>query len=98
MGAISLNVFVMTQAYTITPGTAAAPVAGEVATGGAAGYGNAALATGQVESAFPVSLQKGMSIMLDSGTPSALYSALNTAGVIRAATLNDSVGRAALSN
>lgn len=96
--AVSLNVFVMTSTYTIPAGTAATVVAGEPGTGGAAGYGNASLASGQVEETWPVTLQKGMSIMLDSGTPSALYTALNGAGVIRAATSNDSIGRESLSN
>jgi hypothetical protein len=99
MGAVSLNRFVLTQTYTIPAGTLATPVAGEPGTGGAAGYGNSGTAAGQAGATFAQTITAGTPIMLDSGTPSALYTLLNGASVIRAYVPGqDDVSHAAVSN
>ena len=97
--AISLNRFVVTADFTVPAGTAATVVAGEPGTGGAAGSGGAPLAAGQVQAPWPTTFRKNQVLMLDSGTPSPLYTALNTAGVLRAYVAGqDDRGGAALSN
>jgi hypothetical protein len=99
MGAVSLNRFVMTQTYTIPAGTLATVTAGEPGTGGAAGFGNSDVASGQAGAVFPQTVTGGTAIVLDSGTPSALYTLLNGADVIRAwVPGQDDVGHAAVSN
>jgi hypothetical protein len=95
--AVTLNRYVLTQTYTLTAGTIATPTAGEIATGGFSGYGTGDLASG--EALWPTTFLEGTAIILDSGTPSALYTALNGAGVLRAYVQGqDDVGHAALSN
>ncbi len=97
--AVNLQKFVVTADFTIPPGTAATVVAGAPGTGGAAGSGGAPLAAGQVQAPWPVTVRRNQVIMLDSGTPSPLYTALNTAGVLRAYVQGqDDVGHAALAN
>lgn len=97
--AVNLQRFVVTADFSVPPGTVATPVAGEPGTGGPGGYGGAPLAAGQVEAPWPMTVRKNMVIVLDSGTPSPLYVALNTAGVLRAYVPGqDDRGGAALSN
>jgi hypothetical protein len=97
--AVSMQRFVFTQNYTLPAGTVAPVVAGEPATGGAAGFGNSATAAGQAGALWPTTYLAGTAIVLDGGTPSALYTALNTAGVIRAYVQGtDDRGGAALAN
>lgn len=95
--AVTLNRFVVTQTVQIAAGTVATVVAGEPGTGGAAGFGNASTSAGAEE--WPTTITAGTAIVLDNGTPSALYTALNGAGVLRAYVPGtDDVGHAALSN
>ena len=97
MPAVSLNKFVVTATTQIAAGTASTVVAGEPGTGGAAGYGNTSVSAGAED--WPTTITKGTAIVLDSGTPSALYTALNGAGVLRAYVPGqDDVGHAAISN
>jgi hypothetical protein len=57
------------------------------------------LAAGQVEAPWPVTVRRNQVLVLDSGTPSPLYSALNTAGVLRAyVSGQDDRGGSGLSN
>jgi len=96
--AVSLNKFVLTSTVQIAAGVVSTVVAGEPETGGAAGYGNTSIASGA--EAWPTTITEGTAIILDSGSPgSALYNALNGAGVLRAYVPGqDDVGHAALSN
>lgn len=95
--AVNLQRFVITQNIVIAAGAVAAVVAGEPGTGGAAGYGNSSIGSGAEE--WATSYIAGTTIVLDSGTPSALYTALNTASAIRAYVPGqDDVGHAAISN
>ena len=94
---MTIGRYVLTETYTMDAGTLADPAAGEVATGGFAGYGSGDLADGAVEAGWPTTWLAGTAIVLDDG--SALYTALNTAGVLRAYVQGqDDVGHAALSN
>lgn len=95
--AVSLNRFVVTATVQIPAGGAATVVAGEPGTGGAAGYGNQSTATGAED--WPLTITKGSVLILDSGTPSALYSALNGLSALRAYIPGqDDVGRESISN
>jgi hypothetical protein len=97
--AVVLGRYVVTQSYTIPQGTLSTVTAGEPGTGGAAGYGNAATSAGYGTFASGQLIPPGTVMWLDSGTPSALYTALNGAGVLRAYVPGqDDVGHAALSN
>jgi hypothetical protein len=97
--AVNMQRFVFTQNYTLAAGTPATVVPGDPGTGGAAGFGNAATAAGQAGALWPTTYLAGTAIVLDSGTPSALYTALNGAGVIRAYVQGtDDKGGAALAN
>ncbi len=97
--AVNMQRFVFTQNYTLPAGTAATPVPGSPGTGGPDGFGNSATAAGQAGALWPTTYIAGTAIVLDSGTPSALYTALNGAGVIRAYVAGtDDVGRAGLAN
>ena len=102
MGAVSLNKFIITQSTTLPAMTIAAGTAGEPNTGGAAGYGNASGTPGTPVNSYdvkPLEFIAGTPILLDSGTPSALYSALNGLGVLRAYVAGqDDVSHAATSN
>ena len=83
--AVSLNRFVFTQTYTMLPGTLTA--------------GSWGSESSSNETLFGQTWLEGTAIMLDSGTPSALYTALNGAGVILACMQSqDDVGHAALAN
>lgn len=93
---VTLNRFVVTATVTIPAGTVSTVVAGEPGTGGAAGFGNS---SASAASLFPMTITQGTAIMLDNGTPSAMYTALNTLGVLRAYVQGqDDVGHAALCN
>jgi hypothetical protein len=98
--AVSLNRFVVTQTVTIPAGTFATVAAGEPGTGGPAGYGNEELsATGGGGTVFPEMVVAGSVLLLDSGTPSELYTYLNGLSALRAYVQGqDDVGHAALSN
>ena len=89
---MALNRYVLTATVAVTAGTPATPVAGEPATGGAAGL--AAPARRQARCGRrPTS--KGQVIMLDPA--SALYSAIG-AGNLRAWSDSEAVGHAGLAN
>lgn len=91
---MALSRYVITATVTVPAGTAATPVAGEPATGGAAGYGSASISAGAV--LFPQTFVKGTPIVLDPA--GALYTAIG-AGNLRAwVDGQDAVGHAALSN
>jgi hypothetical protein len=95
--AINLQRFVITATTVVAAGTITTPVAGEPGTGGAAGYGNTSISAGAED--WPMTFLAGTPIVLDSGTPSALYTALNTASALRAYVPGqDDVGHAAISN
>lgn len=95
--AVNLQRFVITQTVTVAAGTVATVVAGEPGTGGAAGFGNTAISAGAED--WGTTFIAGTAIVLDSGTPSALYTALNGASAIRAYVPGqDDVGHAAISN
>lgn len=95
--AVTLNRFVVTATVTIPAGTVSTVVAGEPGSGGAAGFGNSSTSAGA--GLFPMTITAGTAIMLDNGTPSAMYTALNTLGVLRPYVAGqDDVGHAALSN
>jgi len=95
--AVTLNKFVVTATTTIPAGTVSTVVAGEPGTGGAAGFGNTSVSAGAED--WPMTVTKGSVLVLDNGTPSALYTALNGLGVLRAYVAGqDDVGREAISN
>ena len=95
--AVTLNRFVVTATVQIAGGTVATVVAGEPGTGGAAGFGNTAISAGAED--WATTITKGTAIVLDNGTPSALYTALNTAGVLRPYIPGqDDVGHESISN
>ena len=90
---MALARYVITSAVTVPAGTAATPAAGEPATGGAAGFGNASTSAGAV--LWPTTFQAGTTIILDPAGP--LYTALR--GNLRAYVQGqDDRGGAALSN
>lgn len=92
---MALGRYVITAPYTVGAGTAATVTAGEPGTGGAAGFGNASIASGAED--WPTTFVAGTVIVLDSA--SALYGVLNGAGVLRTYVQGqDDVGHAALSN
>jgi hypothetical protein len=76
----------------VAASTPAAPVAGEPATGGAAGFGSASTTGGPL---WPMTYIKGTPIILDPA--SALYSAIG-AGNLRAWSDSEAVGHAGLAN
>ncbi len=87
---MALSRFVLTNTVTVPAGTSATPVAGEPATGGAAGYGNSSI------SYFPQTFIAGTVIVLDPTGP--VYAAIG-AGNLRAYQQGqDDIGHAALSN
>jgi hypothetical protein len=73
---MALNRYVRTSTVTVAAGTAATPVAGEPRTGEAAGYGNAATASGQGAGLWPVTYLEGTAIVLDPA--GALYAAIGS--------------------
>ncbi len=91
---MALARYVITSAVTVPAGTAATPAAGEPATGGAAGYGNAAISAGAV--LWPTTYIAGTAIVLDPAGP--LYAAIG-AGNLRAYVQGqDDVGHGGLAN
>ena len=91
---MALNRYVVTATTTVPAGTAATPTAGEPATGGAAGFGNASVSSGA--GYFPQTFIAGTTIVLD--PTGALYAAIG-AGNLRAYVQGqDDVGHAALAN
>lgn len=91
---MALNRYVVTQTTTVPAGTLATPVAGEPGTGGAAGFGSAAVISGPL---WPTTYVEGTPLILD--TSSALYASLNGAGALRAwVPGTDDRGGAALAN
>lgn len=92
---MALGRYVVTANATVAAGTLSTVVAGEPGTGGAAGFGNTSVSAGAED--WPTTFVAGTVIVLD--TASALYSALNGQGVLRAYVQGtDDVGHAALSN
>jgi hypothetical protein len=89
---MALNRYVLTATVAVTAGTPATLVAGEPATGGAAGFGSASTTSGPL---WPQTYIKGQVIMLDPA--SALYSAIG-AGNLRAWSDSEAVGHAGLAN
>jgi hypothetical protein len=90
---VALNRYVLTSTVTVTPGAAATLTPGEPGTGGAAGYGSAATASGPL---LPLMFVKGTTIVLDPA--GAVYAAIG-AGNLRAFTDGqDTAGHAALAN
>ena len=77
---MALNRYVVTSTVTVPAGTPATPAAGEPGTGGAAGFGSAAISAGAV--LYPQTMIRGTPVVLDSA--SALYTYLNGQGVLRA--------------
>jgi len=93
---MALNRHVLTATITVRAGTITTPVvAGELGTGGAAGYGSASISAGH--GIFPQTFVAGTTIVLDSASP--LYTYLSGQGVLRAYVKGQGdVGRASLSN
>ena len=90
---MALNRYVLTSTVTVPAGTAATVTAGEPATGGVAGFGNASISAGAV--LWPQTFIAGTTIILDSASP--LYTALS--GSLRPYVQGtDDVGRAGLAN
>jgi hypothetical protein len=90
---VALNRYVLTSTVTVTPGTPATLTPGEPGTGGAAGYGSAATASGPL---LPVTFIEGTAIVLDPA--GAVYAAIG-AGNLRAYVQGtDDRGGAALAN
>jgi hypothetical protein len=90
---MALGRYVITQTTTVPAGAAATPTPGEPGTGGAAGYGSAAVTGGQL---WATTFLKGTAILLDPAGP--LYAAIG-AGNLRAFTEGtDTVSHAALAN
>lgn len=100
--AVTLNKFVVTATTTLPAVTPSTVVAGEPGTGGAAGFGNSSGVPGTPANSYdvkPLMFVKGAVLILDNGTPSALYSQLNGLGVLRSYVPGqDDVGHAALGN
>jgi hypothetical protein len=90
---MALNRYVLTATVTVPAGTPATVTAGEPATGGAAGYGNASTTGGPL---WPVTYKAGQVIVLDPA--GALYATIG-AGNLRAYVQGqDDRGGAALAN
>ncbi len=90
---MALNKYVITSTTTVPAGTASTPTAGEPATGGAAGFGNASVSAGI--GYFPQTFIAGTTIILDPA--GALFTAIG-AGNLRAWADTEAVGHAALAN
>jgi hypothetical protein len=93
---MALNRYVLTSTVTVAAGTAATVVAGEPGTGGAAGYGNGALAAGQVDALWPTTFIKGTPIMLDPA--GALFAAIGSGNLKAFTAAQDSSGIDGVSN
>ena len=90
---MALSRYVLTSTVTVPAGTPATVVAGDPATGGAAGYGSAATSAGAV--LWPTTFIAGTAIILDPAGP--LYAALS-ASLRPYVQGQDDRGGAALSN
>ena len=90
---MALNRYVLTATVTVPAGTPATPVAGEPETGGQAGYGSAATASGQL---WATTFLAGQAIVLDPAGP--LYTAIGAANLMAFRDGTDTVSHAALSN
>jgi hypothetical protein len=92
---MAVSRYVVVADTTVPAGTAAAPVAGEPATGGAAGYGSAATTGGPL---WATAYARGQVIVLDPA--GSLYAAIIAAGgTLRAFTDGtDAAGRPGISN
>jgi hypothetical protein len=90
---MAIGRYVVTQNTTVPPGAAATITPGEPETGGAAGFGSAATASGQL---WGTTFLAGTPLILDTG--SSLYAALNGAGALRAFADGDTRGPLGLSN
>jgi hypothetical protein len=91
---VAVGRYVVTAPTTVAAGTLAALAPGEPGTGSAAGYGSAATIGGPL---WATTYAAGTPLLLDSA--SALYTALNAAGALRAfIDGQDTAGHAALGN
>jgi hypothetical protein len=91
---VALSRYVLTSTVTVPAGTPATPAAGEPGTGGAAGFGTAAISAGYA--AFPQTFLAGTAIMLDPAGP--LYAAIGSGNLRAYIQGTDDVGHAALAN
>jgi hypothetical protein len=90
---VALSRYVLTATVTVPAGTAATVVAGEPATGGAAGYGSVSTTSGPT---WPVTYLKGTPIILDPA--GALYAAIGAGNLRPYQQGTDDVSHAAISN
>ena len=90
---MALNRYVVSKTTTVAAGTLATPVAGQPETGGAAGYGSAATASGPL---LPVTFVKGTTIVLDPA--GAVYAAIGAGNLRPFVQGQDDRGGAAISN
>lgn len=90
---MAINRYVLTAQVTIAAGTTSTVVAGEPATGGAAGFGNTSTTGGPI---WPTTLIKGQVIMLDPA--GSLYTAIGAGNLRAFVDGQDTVGHACLSN
>ena len=98
---MALSRFVLTTTVTTVPDVAATVVAGEPATGGAAGYGNAATATPATAARYglwPMTFIQGTTIMLDPAPANGLYAAIGAGNLRPYVQGQDDAGHAALAN
>lgn len=93
---MALNKYVLTANVTIAAGTLATAVAGEPATGGVSGFGNAETAIGQAGALWPTSYISGTAIVLDPAGP--LFTAIGAGNLRLFTDGTDTVGHAALAN
>jgi hypothetical protein len=94
---MTINLYVLTATVTVPAGTPATVTAGELGTGGAAGYGKSGTSAGY--SVFPEVFTEGTAIELDSA--GAVYAAITAvnANALRAwVPGQDDVSDAAISN
>lgn len=98
---MALSRYVLTATVTTVPDVAATVVAGEPATGGAAGFGNAAApspATAGRYGLWPQTFIIGQVIVLDPVPANGLYAAIGAASLRPYVQGQDDRGGAALSN
>lgn len=91
---MALNRYVVTSMTTVPAGTITTPVAGEPATGGAAGFGSTSVSAGV--GYFPQTWLAGTAIVLDPA--GAVYAAIGAGNLTAWRDGTDAVGHAALSN
>jgi len=90
---MAVNRYILTADVTIPAGTASTVVAGEPATGGAAGFGNASTTGGPL---WGTRIPKGTSIMLDPAGP--VYAQIGAGNLRAFIDGQDTVGHAGLHN